>query len=100
MRGEFPETLCIERGVVLSCSLQVCRVDGSMDFFLLVLSPKSHQPLFHIITGIYSYSIGQSPPTQGLLTGYPKNESNAGRNRDDAALRISDGALFHLPAGK
>ena len=47
--------------------------------------------------------IGQSPQTQGLLTGYPKskNESNAWRNRDgDAAVRISDGALFHLSAAK
>ena len=31
MRGEFPETLCIEQGEVLSCRL-VCRVEGSMDF--------------------------------------------------------------------
>ena len=28
-RGEFPETLCIEQGVVLSC--RFAGVDGSMD---------------------------------------------------------------------
>ena len=38
---------------------------------------------------------------QGLLTGYPKNESDAWRNREgDAAVRIADGALFHLSAAK
>ena len=28
MRGEFPETLCIEQGVVLSCRFK-CRVEGA-----------------------------------------------------------------------
>ena len=31
MRGEFPETLCIEQGVS-GAFLRVCRVEGSMDF--------------------------------------------------------------------
>ena len=78
--------------------------------FVRIFVLQNLSSLFHTIRVNYYYYyyylfihilIGQSPQTQGLLTGYPKNESNAWRNRDgDAAVRISDGALFHLSAAK
>ena len=74
------------KGDIVSILLGLCVAKCDSQFFLqtfpVCLFPSNQLLLLLLLLLLFIHIlIGQSPQTQGLLTGYPKNESNAWRNR-------------------